>query len=248
MTTARWTTALLGSLAILLSAPLGFAQDEVAATRLLEAAQQAHGGDALRDMATYRERGVVTVYGPTEEAVAQVLGVTVVSFDALGYRDEVWNGEALVVISQTTPDGPVTWTPDTGALRLPSTQAEELRSSFYRGLFGLRWDERESAELLGEDGVDGVEGHAVHVTTAGVETTYVLADDGRLLAQRYASPSQGEVTVVYGDLRTVDGVVIPFVADFFVEGRRFLGMELLDAQPNVELAPDAFQLPSDAAP
>lgn len=249
MTTARWTTILLGSLALLLLAPRVFAQDEITAAGLLEAAQEAHGGVALRDMATYRESGVVTVFGPSEEAVAQVLGVTLVDFDVLGYRDEVWSGQALVVISQTTPDGTVTWTPDTGALRLPSTQAEELRSSFYRGLFGLRWeDEWESAELLGEDALEGAEGYAVRVTTEGVETTYLLADDGRLLAQRYTSPSQGEVTVVYGDLRTVDGVSIPYVSDYVVEGRRFLRLELLDAQPNAELAPDAFQLPDDASP
>ena len=240
--------ALLGSLALLVAASRVVAQDQATAAGLLEAAQEAHGGEALRDMTTYRERGVVTVYGPSEEPVAQVLGVTLVDFDAPGYRDEVWSGEALLVVSQITPDGTVTWTPDTGALRLPSAQAEELRSSFYRGLFGLRWDERASAELLGEAGFEGAEGHAVRVTTDGVETTYLLADDGRLLAQRYASPSQGEVTVVYGDLRTVDGVAIPFLSDYFTEGRRFLRVELQDAQPNAELAPDAFQLPDDAAP
>ena len=223
------------------------AQVEPEAADLLVQARQAHGGDALQELTTYREMVVVTVFGPSGEPVAQLPGVTLVDLAAGAYRDELYAGEELVTISQVTPEGAWTWTPDTGTLRAPPTQEEELRNAFYRGLFGLRFGaERDAAEAMGPQTWREVEGTAVRVTTQGVDTTYLLDDDGRMAAQRYVSPQLGEVTVVFGDVRDRGGVLVPFTAEYFVEAGPMLRTDAQEVEPNPELPADAFEPPADA--
>ncbi len=223
---------------------VGQVQPETAV--LLENARQAHGGPALESLTRYREEGWVTVFGPAGEPVAQFRGVTLVDLDAGAYRDEIYAGDTLVTISQVTPDGAWTWTPDTGLLRAPSSQAEALRSALYRGLFGLRLGaEREAAETLGPQTWAGREGTAVQVQTEGVDTTYLLGDDGRMLGQRYVSPQQGEITVLFDDDRLRHDVLVPFDVTYVAAGSRFLRTELETVEPNADLPADAFEPPGD---
>ncbi len=227
---------------------MAIAQVEPAAADLLAKARQAHGGDALEAMATYREAGSVTVYGPAGEPVAQLRGVTLVDLAAGAYRDEVYAGEDLVTISQVTPAGAWTWTPDTGPLRAPPAQAEALRSALDRGLFGLRFGaERDAATVRGHEAWDDLEGTAVDVTTEGVDTTYLFAEDGRMLAQRYTTPQLGEVTVLFSDPRRQNEVLVPFTVTYEVGGSTFLKTEFEDIEPNLDLPDDAFEPPGDAS-
>lgn len=243
------STAIRSMLLVALSWPTctALAQVEPGAAELLLQARQAHGGEALQRLATYREEVVVTIFGPAAEPVAQLPGTTVVDFAAFAYRDELFAGEDLVTISQVTPEGAWTWTPDTGTLRAPPTQEEELRNAFYRGLFGLRFGaERDAAEAMGPQTWRDVDGTAVRVTTEGVDTTYLLSEDGRMLAQRYASPQLGDVTVVFGDYRERDGVLIPFTAEYFGEAGPMLRTDAQEVEPDPELPADAFAAPADA--
>lgn len=237
---------------IFLLAPLwlacaAIAQVEPEAATRLEGARQAHGGEALQNLETYREVGVVTIYGPAGEPVAQLRGVTLAELEGEAYRDELYAGNELTTISQVTSEGAWTWTPDTGVLRVPPAQAEELRSALYRGLFGMRFGgERDAAEVLGTQSWRNVEGTAVRVTTHGVETTYLLSEDGHMLAQRYSSPQLGELTVLFDDFRERRGVRVPFVVQYYAGDTVILQTEMQEIEPNVVLPADAFEAPADA--
>lgn len=216
------------------------------AADLLQSALEAHGGEALHELATYREAGQVTVFGPAGEPVAQLTGVSLVDLASGVYRDELYAGDMAITISQITPDGAWTWTADTGVLRAPPTQVEQLRSAFYRGLFGLRFGaDRDAAALLGQQTWRDVEGTAVRVTTRGVDTTYLLSDDSRMLAQRYDSPQLGAVTVVYSDYREHNGLPIPYRAEYYAQDRPILRSDLDEAEPSAELPAGAFDRPED---
>jgi hypothetical protein len=136
------------------------------------------------------------------------------------------------------------WTPDTGALAVPAAQAKDLHGSLYRGWLGLRHgSDRDTATLDGSARWRGIEGQVVHVRTRGVDTTYLFANDGRMLAQRYTSGTSGDITVVYHDFRTVEEALIPFRRDFYSNDQLFLALELQTAALNVAFDDDAFALP-----
>lgn len=222
-------------------------QVEPEAAELLQRAQQVHGGHALLDMTSYREEGSVTLFGPAGEPVAQLRGVTLLDLESASYRDELYSGDELMTISQVTPAGAWTWTPNTGLLRAPDSQAEILRSGLYRGLFGLRFgSEREAADSLGLQTWGSREGTAVRLTTQDVDTIYLLDEDGRMLAQRYASPQLGEVTVFYTDYRQRDDVLVPFTVEYEAAGQAFLKTDLDTIEPNLDLPAEAFEPPGDA--
>lgn len=227
----------------LLALAQGDKQVEKGAAQLLEQVRTAHGGPVLVNLKTYSETATLLTYqagapGP------QITVVSLVDFEGQRLRVEYRDGPNLIQIIQITPEANQSWDAQKGTHALGEEMAKDIRSGLYQSWYGLRFGGagRDAAKLEGERSFADVKGQAVSVSTKGVQTTYLFNAKNQLLAERYGS-SQGLTTVVYGDLRPVGGVLIPFQARIYADGRLFAEAKIKEAKVNPGLAADAFKMP-----
>ena len=235
---------LLTSLILLLGVAL--AQVEPEAAEWLERAREAHGGDALAAVETMRETVLVTYYGPDGQPVAEISGVVTIDFAGERIRLDLYSGDELILVQQVTPERNATWSAQSGTINLPAAQAKELTDNLSLSYYGLRLgsEGRESAQVTGEATFGEVTGQTVEVTTGGKTTTYLFDESGRMLAERYFSPTLGaESTTIYENFQEVDGLVLPTVSSQFVGDVPFATSETQEIEVNVELTDEDFELP-----
>lgn len=220
----------------------------------VRSAADRHATELLASTPGYRSEATATVFGPNEQPVAELRQVTMLDLSGAEprLREELWTGDTLASVTQLDPDDAWTWTPDTGAVRLPPAQDTELRDSLKRGLLGLRYGaDAIAADTVNDafadvDAVADLDGVAVRTEIENATGTMLLADDGTLLAERYSSSQLGEVTVRYDDLREVSGVLLPFASELFANGVLVMRTETHELDLDVAFDDDAFALPEGA--
>jgi len=228
---------------LLLIGTLGQAQVAPEAAQLLEEMRRAHGGQALRDIRTYQETATLTLFsGPQPRARLSV--TSFVDFQTLRIKAEYRVGPNLVQAVLFTPEGGQIWTVEAGRRALEPGLARDFKDSFYQSWYGLRFggDQRELARLEGLRTFGEVRGRAISVRTQGTQTTYLMDERNRLVAEAYTG-SLGEFTAYYSDLRMVSGVLIPFHGRAFVNGILFAEIEVQEARVNPVLGLEVFRLP-----
>jgi len=227
----------------LLLATLGQAQVAPEAAQLLEQMRQAHGGQALRDIRTYQETVTLTFFsGPQPQA--RLTATSFVDFQAQRIKLEYWAGPNLVQVVLFTPEEKQFWTAETGKRALEPGLAKDIKDSFYLSWYGLRFGgaQRELARLEGQRTFGEVRGRAILVRTQGTQTTYLLDERNRIVAEAYKG-SLGDYTVYYNDPRLVSGILIPFQGRIFLNGILFAEIQVQEAKVNPTLSPETFKLP-----
>ena len=220
------------------------AQVEAEAARLLDLALETHGGEALEQLTTYQDEGVLSSYDPAGVVASESDFRSTVDLGSRSLRLEMYAGPTLVLVQQVTPDGGFAYAVPNGEIPLSEAQVDELRTTLDSGFYGLRHgaDGVDAAKYLGEQTWHGVSGHAVEVTRNGNTITYLLADDGRLLADRYDTAQLGESTNLYTEFREVDGVLVPVAYESYAFGMKVIGARLDEVRLNEPLAVDAFDV------
>lgn len=236
----KWTY-LVGGLVV--AGALGLAQVAPDAAQLLEKMRQAHGGQALANLRTYQETATLTTFsGPQPEN--QLTVVSFVDFPSQRLRVEYRDGANLIQVIQVSPAGGQSWSAISGSKALEPELAQELRSGLFQTWYGLRFGgtRRELARLEGRHTFGDVTGQAVVVSTQGSKTTYLVGAQNQLVAERYQN-SQGQLTVLYSDLRMVSGIRIPFSARLYADGILFAEARVQGARVNPVLKPETFRMP-----
>ncbi len=238
--TSRWKYIV--GLVLVLGTP-GLAQVAPDAAQLLEKMRLAHGGQALANLRTYQETATLTTFsGPQPEQ--QLTVVSYVDFPSQRLRVEYRDGANLIQVIQVSPAGGQSWSVVSGSKALEPALAQELRSGLFQTWYGLRFGgaRRELARLEGRRTFGDVTGQAVVVSTQGSKTTYLVGSQNQLIAERYQN-TQGQLTVLYTDLRMVSGIRIPFQARLYADGILFAEARVREARVNPVLGPETFKLP-----
>lgn len=235
----RFLPVFLASPLVVLAAALATPE----ATRLLDAALAAHGGAALANLRTYRETATLTTYA-TGQPENTLIAVSYVDFRAERLRIEYRDGDTLIQVIQCTPRQSQSWSAQTGLKALNPELAKDLRDGFYQNWYGLRLGGtgRETARLGGVRAFADARGQTLEVSTKGAKTTYLFNAKNQLLAERFES-SQGRSTVVYGDLRPVSGILIPFQARIYSGGTLFAEAKVREAKVNPVLGESVWKMP-----
>ncbi len=222
---------------------LALAQVAPGAAQLLEKMRQAHGGAALAGLRTYQETATLITFSEPEP-MHRITVVSYVDFSAEWLRVEYRDGPRLIQVLQVGPEGGQSWSVFSGRKPLQAELARELRQGLYQTWYGLRLggSGREVARLEGRQTFAEASGQAVVVRTRGAQTTYLVDEQNRLIAERYQS-SQGLLTVRYTDLRRVSGLLIPFQARLYADGNLFAEVQVKEAQINPPLSPETFRMP-----
>ncbi|GEM85446.1 hypothetical protein MGR01S_00710 [Meiothermus granaticius NBRC 107808] len=215
----------------------------VSAGTLLERAKAAHGGAALSNLRTYQETATLTTFqvGQPEHTLSVV---SYVDFKAERLRIEYRDGRTLIQVIQFSPQAAQSWSAQRGTQPLGAELAQDLRNGLYQNWYGLRLGSkgRQEMQLEGEQTFADVTGLTVRVRTQGATTTYLFDSQGRLRAER-TDNSQGRTTVVYGDLKSVEGVLIPFQARLYANGALFAEAKIKEARVNPPLGPATWKMP-----
>jgi hypothetical protein len=222
---------------------LGLTQVAPVAAQWLDQMRLAHGGQALANLRTYRETATLTTFtGPQPEN--QLTVVSYVDFPSNRLRVEYRDGPNLIQVVQVSPAGGQSWSAITGSKALEATLTQELRNGLFQTWYGLRLggSGREQARLLGRRTFGDKSGTALEVTTQGSKTTYLVNAQNQLIAERFQN-SQGQLTVLYSDLRLVSGIRIPFQARLYADGVLFAETRVKEARVNPVLGLETFRMP-----
>lgn len=222
---------------------VALAQTAPDAARLLGAAQAAHGGSALARLRTYQEIATLTTFA-TGQPENTLTVVSYVDFRAGRIRIEYRGGDTLIQVIQYGPQKSQSWSKQTGLKALNPELAKDLHDGLYQNWYGLRLggSGRERAGLEGVQAFADAKGQTVSVSTKGAKTTYLFNAKNQLRAERFES-SQGRSTVVYGDLRKVGGVLIPFQARIYSGGTLFAEAKVREAEVNPVLEEKVWKMP-----
>jgi hypothetical protein len=218
---------------------------------------QAHGGQALENLKTYREDFSIN---------ATVLGVGVynlrlkstVDFVNERGRIEFYNNGTLESITQLSKQGTVSWSKKDGTKSQKSTRAadEEFTFStpFKSGVLGVMAagkvkDERVTSSPSLE--IEGIRGAALIRTGKQYEVTYLFDANGALLLERAKyqgeKPDQKVVSsLIYDKFKTVDGVKVPVSAGIRssqMPGLASANMEVKSVDVNPALTDADFKMP-----
>ena len=250
---ARWLALGLFGLGL-----LGLGQaGEVPATvgPVLERAIQAHGGDALVNLKTFREDYKLN---------ASVLGLGVynirvriaVDFPGKRGRFEFFNNGTLESVYQTTPQATQRWSKKDGVKPVdnpPKNQEFAFSPPFKAGVLGLLSVGKVDAEKLSVSNnleLEGLRGTGLVRTGKQYEVTYLIGTDGVMIAERSIfTNDKGEkssFTMLYEKFKTVSGVKVPMTAQIRssqIPGFASANLEVSDVDINPTLEPNTFKLP-----
>ena len=224
----------------------------------LDKAVNAHGGNALENLKTYREDYVIN---------ASVLGVGVYNFrvkatvDFSGRRGrlEFYNNGNLESIYQTTPQATQTWSKKDGLKPADANVTPKPGDPFTfstpikAGVLGLlaigkTRDEKISGEPSLE--VQGVKGPSIQREGKQYTVTYVFGADGTLQVEKSVFTNdkgeKSEITLVYDKFKTVGGLKIPVGGTIFssqIPGFASAKLEVTDVDVNPALEANTFKMP-----
>jgi hypothetical protein len=222
----------------------------------LEKAVNAHGGDALENLKTYREDYAIN---------ASVLGIGVYNFrvkatvDFAGRRGrlEFYQNGKLTGLYQTTPQATQTWNEKDGTKPadnpikpgMPFTFALPIKA----GILGLLAIGKVADEKLSGDAsleVQGVKGPSIQREGKQYVVTYVFGADGTLSVEKSIFTNdkgkRSELTLVYDKFKTVSGVKIPVSGAIYssqIPGFASAKLEVTDVDVNPALEASAFKMP-----
>ena len=223
---------------------------------VLERAIQAHGGDALEKLKTYRE---------SYEMTATVLGIgvynvranAVVDFDAQQGRLEFFRNGTKESIYEATPKGARLWTPKDGTRKINIPRRPEddylLVTPMKSSVLGLlaMGKVAEKLEFKPQLNLQGRKGVGIKRQGDGYEITYLFAPDGTISAENSIYPGANpnekfEVTLLYTKYQTVNGIKFPVSADVIssaIPGIARANLQVRNVEVNPTLERDAFKMP-----
>ncbi len=239
--------------------PTAFAASVLApeAAALREKSIQAHGGQALENLKTYREDFSIN---------ASVLGVGVynlrlkstVDFVNERGRIEFYNNGTLESITQLSKQGTVSWSKKDGTksqknLRAPNEEFT-FSTPFKSGVLGLLAAGKIKDELVTSSAnleIEGVRGAALIRTGKQYEVTYLFDAKGALLLERAKyqgeKPDQKVVSsLIYNKFKTVEGLKVPVAAAIRssqMPGLASANMEVKSVEVNIALNDADFKMP-----
>lgn len=224
----------------------------------LEKAVNAHGGNALENLKTYREDYVIN---------ASVLGVGVYNFRIKAAVDftnrrgrlEFYNNGNLESIYQTTPQATQTWNKKDGLKPADANVTPKPGDPFTfstpikAGILGLlaigkSRDEKLSADASTE--VQGVKGPSIQREGKQYVVTYVFGPDGTLQVEKSVFTNdkgeKSEFTLVYDQFKTVGGVKIPVGGAIFssqIPGFASAKLTVTEVDVNPAFEANTFKMP-----
>ena len=249
--------ASLFSLVLTASTALAASTLAPAANALREKSIEAHGGQALETMKTYREDFAIN---------ATILGVGVYNFrikatvDYINERGrlEFFNNGALESSVQLTKEGTVSWSKKTGTKNEKNARkpGEEFTFSMpfksgVLGLLALGKLEEEKVTAMDNLEIEGVRGKAIVRSGKQYEVTYILTPDGSIALERAKyqgeKPDQKtEISLLYNKYKLVSGVKIPVAASIRssqIPGIASANLEVKDIDINMPLSDADFKMP-----
>lgn len=200
------------------------------AVSLLKKANLAHGGKALDDLKTVKAAGQVAGIGAT----------TLLDVSARKLRVELRVNNQLTLVEQLEGDAGWQWR-NGRKTPLPPGRVNEMSRVFTTGILGLR-----SANLatLPAPRIAATKNGMTSVTYQAGGTTFVLIlnTDNQLVGEG-TTINQLTTTVLYADLKPVQGVVLPFT-ERQVTGAQKLSIQYTDYQLNPRFDTAVWNIPN----
>ena len=210
---------------------------------VLSKAIEAHGGEALLNYTSSRDSVMMSIYAPNGQVAMELEGTVLIDTAAQQLKSDFRQGDAPLIVQVINDEGAFSYAPQTGTLKLPPTQAKELRASLVAGVFALnQLDAYDDIHYVGEATLEGVTGTQLDFDLDGAIFSRLYDDAGLLVAVQSTSSQVGLTTTLLSDYREVEGIMLPFRADTFVSGQAFMSMESLSVDINPEFAADTFRL------
>jgi hypothetical protein len=199
------------SLLAALSVVFASAEGDAEALSWLERAYVRHGGVALSEVASRSSRSLgsmrLLLEGADVEFETEALMDPLAGRHVLVLR----MGGEIVVREECALGSCWRWAPFVGRSELSAEEVRAMegrRVRDFRGLaLGVTGRESVRVELGAE--LAGARGTLLFVTTAGVVATYLLAEDGLVLAATDEDAALGEIVVVYDAYQSHGGALLP---------------------------------------
>lgn len=223
--------------AVLCVSSAAYAQtvDEVVAKNIA-----AKGGEAkLRDVETLRQSGTINLQGQT----AQIM--TAAKRPNLSRQEISIMGTTLTMVF----DGTKAWmlNPMVGPdpIEMPAEQAEMIKDQ--ADIDGPLMDYKSkgsTVELVGLEDVDGKKAYHLRISRKGLPPQEIFIDATTYLDLKAVTvvPGSGTMEVVFGDYRSVGGMMVPFSVKSTAAGMTISELKLDKVEFNVPLPPDTFKI------
>jgi hypothetical protein len=225
------------------AAPAALAQVGEDAAEALSCAADALG-PAGETLATVRDVGTITYFGPSGDPVAVLDYASYVDFAGERLRLDLSVGDTLVAVQQVTPEGGFLYAPETGTVDLPESELARYREGFVTGATGLRLGaDRERAAVVPDGELAGVSGTLIELVTNGVEHAVLLNEDCRFLGERTSDADLGEVVTTGAADAPFDGWWLPTRAELVVQGALFARLETTGGAVNEPIDDAVFARP-----
>lgn len=203
--------------------------DNTGARDLLLKANAAHGGNKLDKIKTMRFS-------------AAIMGVKAISYIDIPddrMRIELWDNNTMTSIEQLEADKGWRWFNNIKA-PMPVERVAEMKSTFYSGLLGLRKPAINKMEVVNMQQLNSI--YSVLCKLDGNDYIFAINHQNQLVAE--ANKTSGRTSVsVLSDLRTVNGIVIPF-NEVVTTGIQKLGIQYDSFEINPSFNADSWDEPA----
>ncbi|WP_345331636.1 hypothetical protein [Mucilaginibacter defluvii] len=198
------------------------------AKAMLLKANATHGGTKLDNVKTI-----------TFEATVQGISVTgYVAVTGERLRLEMSKGGKLLQVQQL--EGGSGWEWQGGRTApLTTTRINEMRTSFYTGILGLRKSEIEALTI--ESVKTGKAGTAIVCMQNGKRYAFIINDKGQMSASGDLA-TKVPLTTVYSDFRQTDGILMPY-AELNTAGKQQLSTQYSNFRINPVIPPQTWNKP-----
>ncbi|MCC8408985.1 hypothetical protein LJ707_08590 [Mucilaginibacter sp. UR6-1] len=198
------------------------------AKTLLLKANATHGGTKLDNIKTI-----------TFEATVQgILATGYVDVTGERLRLEMSKGGKLLQVQQLEGGSGWEWQAGKSA-PLSTTRANEMRTSFYTGILGLRKSEIEA--LTVESVKTGKAGTAIVCMQNGKRYAFIINDKGQMSASGDLA-TRVPLTTVYSDFRQTDGILMPY-NELNTAGKQRLSTQYSNFRINPMIPPQTWDKP-----
>lgn len=165
---------------------------------LLLRANNTHGGDKLNNIKTI-------CFNATVQGVKAIELIDLVNSRV---RLELWQGDKLISVDQT--EGNAGWHWASGSkTALTADKAASISSSLYGNILGLRKATLDKMQIVKTEQISNNNGYTITCTLNGNNYVYAVNGQNQLIAFGYQVSKQTSFSIL-SDLRTVQGIVIPF--------------------------------------
>ena len=238
------------------AAPMTTDSEAVAKGRqLLDEAARAHGGQKLDAITSYVETWTVTQQRQTGAVTVPNKNVWRFPAEARNERTIPLASGPMTIVTALTSAGAWTAAGRDSSVPRPAVMPA-IERVLWRQLVPLlrtRRDPNVKVAALGSTSVDGVPLERVRLARGGVDVTLNIdASSHRVHSMAYTDRKNdgevGEITIVFSDLKPIDGVLVPFgqTATFNGAPDAPLTRRLESAVVNAPLDPQLFVRPAGA--